>query len=349
MIINDRALEESLKESAKLIKEILFEAAYYGGKRDAETGEGLKIDKNIKEELFGDIPTQDPRQVKVVAIDGGSAKIAHGGSFYVGVHRFGRLTFLGGKEQDEMVSPPMVEALSLENSGARFSEIYAKVVGFVPEALPSFGKTLGAIRTLLEWRLAEESLSDLNEGDLILMDGSLRATELLPPALIERILKKAANQGVFLAGVSKKSSLSFGKYAPLIQRAQMIGNSVKNGRTWFYPLSRLSDMTEGTINFGAVYAARLCALSAFAFRIDINCFDKRPPAEVMATLESLSNDPVYLGYPYPLAAIHNRVRIEPADKEDLRYRLEGLVLKEGVSLSDWETLFGNFHDVLDIN
>ncbi|MDI6800223.1 MAG: DNA double-strand break repair nuclease NurA [Actinomycetota bacterium] len=349
MIINDHALEESLQASARLIKEILFEAAYFGGERGVDGSEPLRIDKDIKEELFDEPVKKSIDSIKAVAIDGGSAKIVDGGSFYVGVYRFGRLTFFGGEQQGEQISAPTVEALSPQTSTERFKEIHLEVTGSDPVALPTFGEILGAIRTLLEWQMAEESLGELQEGDLILMDGSLKATDFLPPAFLERILKKAAQKGVFLAGVSKKSSLSFGKYAPLIQRAGAIGNGAKKDKAWFYPLSRLDEGAESIINFGAVYAARLSPLSDFAFRIDINRFDTRPPAKVMGILQSISNDPVYLGYPYPLAAVHNRVRIEPADKEDLRYRLEGLTLQEGVPLSDWEALFGNFHDILDTN
>ncbi len=114
----------------------------------------------------------------------------------------------------------------------------------------------------------------------------------------------------------------------------------------------MSDVKRETADprwFGTIYIAKLSLESNYAFRVDVNRYDKEKPERILEVIASLSQDPVYPGYPYPLAAIHNRVTIAKSEIEDFYFRLQSLALEEGIEMEDWDILFSDFHELLDIN
>jgi hypothetical protein len=68
---------------------------------------------------------------------------------------------------------------------------------------------------------------------------------------------------------------------------------------------------------------------------------------IFSVLAHLSGDPAFLGYPYPLAAVHNVSRVSLSEIEDIRYKLQSRAFEKGISLSDWDLLFTDFHQVLN--
>ncbi|MDO8886918.1 DNA double-strand break repair nuclease NurA [Candidatus Oleimmundimicrobium sp.] len=350
MISIDKHLENKLKESAKFIKKILTEApSYIKFELKDEGNEPLSIDKNIDEKSFESISKNLSFKKKIAAIDGGSVKIANGHSFNVGAYRYGYVLFSSNNLIKEEICSPIIETLSATNAGKKFSKLYLEIAQEIPEELPKWNKTLDCLRELKEWTIAEKLLNELDDGDLLLIDGSLRSSKSLPGALIERICKKAAEKKINLVGITKRSTFSWGKHSPLLPMIYQIGERAYPKKSWFCPLSNFKENTIATRWFGNIYAAKFSPTSKFVFRVDINRFDSTNPKKIMDKLAAISDDPVYMGYPYPLAAIHNRVRIEPHEKEDLYYHLQGLTLKEGVKMEEWEALFSDFHDLLDIN
>jgi len=354
MIAIDKEVENKLKESAKFIKQVLSEAPSHikfelCDEEDAPSGEPLLMDKDIDEDSFESISEKSTFRSKIAAIDGGSTKIANGYSFYTGAYRYGYVVFDSNGLIKEDISPLAIETISAVNSDEKFSKLYFKILKKLPEELPKFQTTLDHLRTLKEWTLAEKLIDELNKGDILLMDGSLRSSPALPDILLERICKKAAEKKINLVGVTKTSTLYWGKHSLLIPMIHKIGENFHPDKKWFCLLSNLKEKTLNMRWFGTIYVAKLFPASKFVFRVDINRFDPTSPKKIMETLAVISRDPNYMGYPYPLAAIHNRVRIDPYEKEDLHYRLQGLALKEGVKIEEWETLFSNFHELLDIN
>jgi hypothetical protein len=101
--------------------------------------------------------------------------------------------------------------------------------------------------------------------------------------------------------------------------------------------------------FGMRYIVKYHPKSLFVFRTDINRLDSTDPAEIFAKIAQYCSDATYLGYPYPLAHIHNKVVINRPIIDDINYRLQAIALENGVSHSNWDDLFANFHDILDKN
>jgi hypothetical protein len=101
--------------------------------------------------------------------------------------------------------------------------------------------------------------------------------------------------------------------------------------------------------FGKRYIVKFHPMAAFVFRTDINRYDDVDPGELFGKLAQYCADATYLGYPYPLAHIHNQVVINRALTEDIAYRLEAIAFEHGVSSYNWDLLFQNFHEILDKN
>lgn len=351
----ERELEKELRESARFIREALDEKpAYIEMASSDEEGEPLRIDKDLSESSFTSLDEEEvfplEKPPKIAAIDGGSATIVNGHSFTVDTYRTGYLIFQNTTLVKEYIESPAIITVSLGNLKDIFVPIYHNLVGTSPEELPHFDRAIDRIRTLKEWSLAESLIDELEEGDLILVDGSLRSSVSLPYIMLERIAKKAVKKGIRLIGVTKASTLYWGERSPLIPIIHRLGERAYANQNWFCLVSNPKNQPAADTRwFGQIYVAKLSPKSDFAFRVDINRFDEERPATIMAALAAASQDPAYMGYPYPLAAIHNRVRIEPSMIEDFYYRLQSLALEEGVDIRDWETLFAHFHELLDVS
>jgi hypothetical protein len=346
----EKEIEKELRKSAHFIKEALTERAAYIEIDSSEEGEPLRIDKKIDESSFTPL---DGKVIigssKFAAIDGGSATIANGHSFTVDVYRTGYLIFENNNIVDELIEPLAIKAISQANAREVFSSAYHDIVGSPPQEIPNFGRVVNRLRTLKEWALTERLIDKLNSGDLVLIDGSLRSSLSLPYSLVERICRKAAERNIHLIGLTKTSTLYWGERSPLIPVISRMGNRACRNRTWFCQLTKPDEAFLDSRWFGLIHVAKLSPRSDFAFRVDINRYDKEDTKRIMSALALISHDPAYMGYPYPLAAIHNRVRLEPTVIEDLYYRLQSLALEEGVDMRHWETLFADFHELLDVS
>ncbi|MBI4744473.1 MAG: DNA double-strand break repair nuclease NurA [Actinobacteria bacterium] len=349
MIEYDKHLEIQLKNVISFIKEALDETpVYIEIESEDDEGEPLKIDKNITEESFKSF-TETKTSQKFAAIDGGSGKILNGRSFCVDIYRYGYNIFQNDKLIEEETKPPVIQAVSLSNAEEIFKNVYFDLLNETPTEFPTFDRTTDRIRALKEWGLAESLIEKLDSGDIILVDGSLKSSVTIPYGLIKRVCKKAGEAGVHLVGVTKTSTLYWGKRAPLIPMVSKMGNKKHPNQNWFCRLSETQTSFEDSRWFGDIYVAKLSPESDFAFRVDVNRLDSALPEKIFSSLSSISQDPVYMGYPYPLASIHNKVRIKPGEMEDFRYHLEGFALTEGINQQDWEMIFANFHKILDVN
>lgn len=165
-------------------------------------------------------------------------------------------------------------------------------------------RSLDSIREEDELRRTEELAAKLD--GILLLDGVLPKIKL----------------GVAI-GISKSSSRSLGTY-PLIPSIMRKGREIYPRRPWCYTGE------EGTF-------ALFHPLSQYLFRLEIEQEDPW----ILGDLLSYCNDPIYLGYPFPLALIHNDVVITYELMADVLYSLQG----EEPSLLQME----KFHRRLDEN
>ena len=287
---------------------------------------------------------------KMLAVDGGSATILDGGSFLVAGVRVGQVIFEGEEcDREASGNPEMhVFEISLASLSEAYTIFYEKSVGGAPPDSPrGLEEGVGRIRTLMEWKRVENALEKgLPIGSILAFDGALWAGIKGIGDMLERIVLAAREKGITLCGISKRSMLTH-KGVPLIPKVQMAGEEFHPKKAWFLPLEIGSRYAKK--EFGKVFVAKLHPYSNHVFRVDLALPEGAGAAEALGKLAALSNDPTYVGYPYPLARVHNDVAFSHAEVEELRHLLRKRALDRGMEPKTWHLTFQEFHDILDTN
>lgn len=282
----------------------------------------------------------------LAAVDGSSVVILDAGSFLIGAVRVATVLYNSPFEPaDAVVSDTDIIFLSQKNHKKTYKREYLRAYGVEPPSVPdSFGDIIQRIRSMREMRAAVELMSSLKRGDIMLMDGALKADIDTPDEFYKKLEQRVADSEITLLGISKKSSLSLG-HLPLAAVLKKKGMELFPDEEWFCPLY---ESIRPDHQLGGIYLARMEGLSDYVFRVDAYPEDTPSVDPTVFSLLSLySKDPTYLGYPFPLAHVHNASIIRRSDAEALAYRIEESAVSGGIKPADWAGMFMNFHDVLD--
>ena len=349
MLDFDQKLDEKIDWACNFIRESLEESpSYVEVDSGEEEKEPLVLDKDLNQFSFKEI-CESKSKAQIAAVDGGSATIVKGRSFFIGVYRAGYLIFQNGERVKTKVSRLSLETVSLGNLKEKYYAAYSKLIGEEPTEAPGLDKILDRLRLFEEWRLVLKLLDELNPDDFLLIDGSLRASIVPPYNFLSYVTSKAKKKNIHLVGITKTSTLYWGKKSPLIPMVVKKSEELFGKGKWYCRFSDLDWALKNLNWFGIIYVAKLKKASDYAFRVDVNREDDVSPDAIFSVLSDLASSPQALGYPYPLAAIHNQVRIASSEIDDLRYRLQQKALQKGISTVDWDLLFSDFHEVLDLD
>jgi hypothetical protein len=298
---------------------------------------------------FTRFPVDPAHGVTAAAIDGGSACLINGRSFWVIVYRAGTIWHRDRVTVGEDAAALTIEALTQTDAKGRYAQALA-AAGVVREReLSDLGGVVDVLRELAEWARVREAVERAAPGDLVLVDGSLHPGAFLPAALVVPIHELALEQGVDLVGVTKSSKLRWGRYAPLVLRVRRRAEAeLGPDARWFLRVT--GDPEQGDPDAGTwrseVFVARLASRGAYAFRVDA-VRGHRDPEELFAVLAGLSDDPAFLGYPYPLARVHQLVSLSGHLLADLRRDLRSAFLREGLPSDDIDLVMRDFHLTLN--
>ncbi|NIM99928.1 MAG: hypothetical protein GTO24_18205 [candidate division Zixibacteria bacterium] len=347
MLDINESIESEINKAVSFIRHALdSEPSYIQVESGEEETEPLLLDKDLDKLSFSVIEDKEPHG-KVVALDGGSATVLKGRSFLIGVYRAGAVVYQQRNRVGQKIIPLRLEIISQAELPRTYASAYRNLVGEEPSESPGMDKMLDRLRLFSEWRLAQEVLDEMESGDMLLIDGSLKASIAPPHSFMADFTRKAHDKGVHLAGVTKTSTLYWGDKSPLIPAVMRIGERFCPNSKWFCQISDEKLHIVSSSYFGRIYVAKLKASSDFAFRTDVNRIDSVDPGLIFSVLSYFSSDPAFLGYPYPLAAAHNLSRIALSEVGDIRYKLQSKAFERGVSSSDWDLLFTDFHEVLN--
>lgn len=347
MLDIDESIESEIGRAVNFIQEALEqEPSYVEVDSGEEEQEPLLLDKDLDSLSFHIIKEKEPPGL-VVAVDGGSASVVKGRSFSIGVHRVGAVFFRQGQRVDQKIFPLKLEVISRADLPGLYRSAYRDLVGEEPSEVPAMEKMLDRLRLFSEWKMAQGVLDDLDENDMLLIDGSLKASIAPPHHFMLDFCRKAMEKGVHLVGVSKTSTLYWGDKSPLIPAVIKRGEKFHPNSKWFCQMSDEKLHTISSNYFSNIFVARLKASSEFGFRVDVNRFDPVDADHIFSALSWLSGDPSFLGYPYPLAAAHNIARVTLSEIEDIRYKLQSSAFERGISQADWDLLFSDFHEILN--
>ena len=282
-----------------------------------------------------------------IGVDGGNAMILDGYTlFSVSGIRGGRAVFLDGKFSPDHTPKPDLRLISLSPSNLEkvYTDFYEDIVGEDPQDIPrTIEEGVGRIRTLIEWREVISASETIEEGGVLAFDGSLWAGIKGSEVLLQRLVEQCRERGIMLCGVSKRSALAYNGM-PAIPMIQILGEALAPGYPWYFKL----DIEGGQDKlFGEPYVVSLASRSQYAFKVDISLPDGIGAEDLFSKLAGFSNDPGYLGYPYPLAKAHNIVAFSRTEIENIRHLMEREAARSGMDMGKWHLSFQNFHDILD--
>lgn len=279
----------------------------------------------------------------VWAVDGGSCVLADGRSFQVAATRAARVRFRDGVT-DVVSSPPLsIRALSRDEMRRLAGDILAELCGQAPERIPELPRPVDALREWAEWGEILRTIDEAEAGDLVLADGSLHGGPLVPPEVVRTAHRRATDRGVALAGVVKSSTLFWGRNAPLVGLLKRRGDRELGRAVW---AARISvDPKFQRLYVGDIFVAHLAVTAPHAFRVDVA--RGGDPRDTLSRLAGCSDDAAFVGYPYPLARAHRAARVSGYAVADLRRSFRDALGRRGMSEDYVETLFQDFHEVLN--
>ena len=263
-----------------------------------------------------------PQAPSCLAVDGSSAVLVDNGVAWVVAIRAAAVHWPGPAEPEP--APQVIATLPGE-AQATVDLAFGRL-GLEGPAIRSADAFAEALRSLAELEAALAAVATSAPGALLLVDGALQGLPLGPAAIVGRLIEAARAAGLRIAGVAKRSGIE-GSGLPLVPA--LLAEATKRG-------------VEGPWSVQAepgVHVAKLHRAAQHAFRVDAE-------PDVLPLLAVLSNDAVYIGYPYPLAVAHNRVALTGAHVRDLKARLDLELRRKGAAASG---LTRDFHAVLDAN
>ncbi len=154
-------------------------------------------------------------------------------------------------------------------------------------------------RRFAEWQLAIRAVeSELERGDILVMDGSLQTNFQNEFKYADRLYDIASKKGVIVCGLAKTSRLITESGHPLLARIAEIARDVAYP-TWYIKVAEKASPDER----GFILAVKLHQASRFIFRFEIlheQFYDMSPDKlnSVLASLTANSQDAAMLGYPY---------------------------------------------------
>jgi len=166
-------------------------------------------------------------------------------------------------------------------------------------------------RRFAEWSFSAHIIEEeLDDGDILVKDGSLQTSFEGENNYLHRVMKTAYKRGVNLAGLSKTSTLSTDTGNSLIASIKKFAEYNNYDRWCYYPIAK--EMVEDKERPGSIImAVKLHELTEYIFRMDLFKVD-HDEVEIVSAIGENTVDPTFPGYPYGLidADLNARVRMD---------------------------------------
>ena len=188
----------------------------------------------------------------------------------------------------------------------------------------------------------EQCVSEAEAGAVVLVDGDLVPDWRIPSHWLKGLFERAADAGVTLAGITKRSSLARGG-APLLGMLELEAEAALGRRSmWWTPVARTRPEIAAGIQ---VVAARLDPDARFAFRIDLpGDVDSVP---VLSALAGLCDDAAFPGYPYPLTVADRLAACPSWLRQEAWLEVEGHFDRVGVPYDVRDRAFADRHGLME--
>ena len=307
-------------------------------------------------EFFEIKSTDNPR--KIAFVDGGDGSLEESPNFLITINRV-YFSLFQGKKRIKSKSNSRVQFFSSVTSNIETVE-GKKNVSYNTKLFPHTaedkkylpaeedltscsenttvlqGASLNSMgRRFAEWQLAIHVVgSELEKGDMIVMDGSLQTGFKNEIKYAKKLYDLAMKKGVIVCGLAKTSKLITESGDPLLARIAEIAEAVSHQRWYVKVAEVISDDDRGFM-----LAVKFHAKSRFVFRFEIlrEQFEGMSPDELNSVLASLaenSQDVAMLGYPYGAIDADRFAQI----RRDELNMYQGFLLSEKMRHPEWKRL-----------
>jgi hypothetical protein len=309
----------------------------------------------------------DENGSRVCFVDGGNTEILNTPSFVVHLTRVGYCIYEDTVKVDGALIPPSIDFFTLAFAEQKGKEIYYSIDVtpaseqfryLLPDAedlaFDSFDRTLmdglhraplskvaNMSRAFIEWRLAEELCkSVLNEGDLLIRDGSLQTSVTGESKYANKAYDEAERKNVLFSGLSKTSDLFTDTGMPLFSAISIMANRNElNTKRWYYhPIVDIKAPDHRAV----MLAVKLHPRSKHVFRFEIldsQAEEMHDFNELTGLLARSANDLTFPGYPYGLIEADRIARVRDEEIEPFRIQL----LSALSELGSWSELEAFIH------
>ncbi|QYZ79915.1 DNA double-strand break repair nuclease NurA [Methanofollis formosanus] len=284
------------------------------------------------------------------AVDGSNAMVLESGSFSVALARAVETTFSGGRRVHAGETSLRAFRIGPEAENPAYGDLYAECFEDAPlKSLENEDRSRAAavFRDTLEYATALRLASNLDAGDVLLLDGALRVDhESLRPVLL-RILREARRRGVLVAAVTKMAASTWGGGVPLVPAAAALARDLGVRGPWYLevPPEVMDAERYQEWHFGDTYVASLHQKAPLAFKVEVpEGASSRSVEATFAALAAYADDGRVTGYPFPLFDAHRLVTIGLDQVEQVRQTLIGAMSRQGMTGNEFQAYFGDIHD-----
>jgi len=285
---------------------------------------------------------------KICFIDGGNQEIIKAANFSLQLIRVYYNLFLKNKikakKKEFFIIIKTNEQLQFEVDflGQSFNELHDfKIDSMDPELRTGNHRIIissigDLVRRYAELALAASCTAFLEKGDMLVLDGHLKATKDKEKELLNAIYEKAT-KGITIAGLSKSTSLLTEKGNSFGALLQQIGPE----GSWFYhPIVKISNSRHRV----GMYFVKLHAKARRIFRLEIH--NTTDANRIISTLAANAKDPIFPGYPYGLIDADKFARISNQEAEYYKTTIMARLGKKWRDLEDFTAQL-DAHQILD--
>jgi len=196
-----------------------------------------------------------------------------------------------------------------------------------------------AIRRFFELETAKNITAELNNNDIILVDGDLKASVTNEIEYLTELYTKAIEKNIAICAISKTSELFTEKGNALVP---VLNEISPQGEWYYFPLVEI----ENNGHQVDMYIVKLHKSSRYVFKLEIFNKVKYEAEEVFSLLRKNSKDAVFLGYPYGLIEADNLARISNKEIDFLKTIFFTKLGKDNEKISQYLNTL-NTHQILD--
>ena len=307
------------------------------------TGDG-RLGLELKPEAFCTIQHTDS-PARIAFVDGGNGTIAESPNFVISLNRLYCGMFRGTDRVSALPSP-RIEFFSLvtrrvapvqdryktkyaaslfphDESHHRYLPTAADVAASMRDTTAGPDPRIHSLsRSLGEWRMARDVVQMLDDGDILVVDGSLTTLDRIESKYAQDLYGAARDRGVTVCALAKTSRLLTRHGEPLLDRVHQISAPTGYSMWCIDVAEQISSHDQGY-----VMAVKLHPNAPFPFRFEIlreqfQEMDDARKARILSSLAANSCDISFLGYPYGLVDADRYAQVRRGDVSMYRAMLE---------------------------